>query len=583
MYGCSDDEYIRKESILGMKKVAFSESIVIESDIPIKSLLRMEIKQQLNDHGKLHFHVIIENDKQREFLDKYEVGGQVRIYDMRQDSNSFLFCGRVESIVCEQKADMMVADINAICYSADLDRGRRNRTFQSPNVTFEGLVDQIVKDSGANFMWQVADRKTGQPFIQQETDWEFLVRLASRFNRPIQGSMFSEYPVFYFGIREGRDRTRTFDEAKIMEYGFSSDYYHKGGYVSGKKHEEYHYLKVKHLESWEIGDTIQFERREYTVVDRVMRFDEAGEFYYVDTLGREGFLHRPTVYNEELVGLQLEGTVEHAENESVFVRFGGEDEVNYPWKWVPEVGNLCYIMPEGGSRVILTLPTHDEKDGIVTHVLRRNGSYPSENHQGLSTPHGKHLRLYPDQVAFEAEDSAIFSMIDDRGIQINSSKGISLNAQGPITLSGEQVFVQAPDRILMQTSESNIEMCKNFNFYAPGGVKNSTGAGGGEIEKQEKSNSGDKPRKEDPNHWQASYAALGAVTSGHSGPIDDDAIIRRYALGCVPKICGGHAVVTMSEIMAGTPVEETTFPEAILTLESYTFNGGYRLPIEEGD
>jgi len=55
-----------------MKKVECSESIMIESDIPIKSLLRMEIKQQLNDHGRLHFHVIIENDILNDYMENVQ-------------------------------------------------------------------------------------------------------------------------------------------------------------------------------------------------------------------------------------------------------------------------------------------------------------------------------------------------------------------------------------------------------------------------------------------------------------------------------------------------------------------------------
>ena len=564
-----------------MKKVEINEYLVIESDIPFKTLLNLEISQKLSDHGKLQMQVIIENNEQQGFLYSHDIGGQIKVYDMRQEINQFLFCGKIESIVCEQKADMLVAEIYALCYTVDLDRDKKNHIFQDPDAPFKELVNLIVKDSGAKFMWQVKDRNTDQPFIcHQETEWEYLIRLASRFNRPIQGSMFSEYPVFYFGIREGRDRTQTFDESKIMEYGFSSAYYNEGIYVSGKKHEEYCLFRIKHHESWEIGDTVLFQGRKFTVVDRVMRFDEAGEFYYIDTLGREGFLHRPAIYNEELIGVQLEGTIDQVEHESVFIRFDEDGQANYAWKWVPEVGNLCYIMPEDESRVILTLPTHDEKDGIATHVLRNNGSYPSENHRGLSTPHGKHLKLYPDQVTFEAEGVANISMFDNRGIQMNSSKGITLNAQGPITLSGEQIFVQAPDRILMQTSDSNIELCKNFNIYAPGGVSENNSGDVEGAEEKEKISSVDKAKK-DSNHWQASYAALGAVTSGHSGSIDDDAFIRLVALGSVPKLSKGHVVVSMSEVMSGKPVEETSFPEAITNIEAYSFDGGFYMIEEE--
>ena len=527
--------------------------------------------------------LIIENDKQQEFLEKHGTGTQVRVHDTRQNPNWFLFCGRIEAIVCEQESDFLIADVYAVSYSADLERGKRSRSFQNTNVTFKQVVKQVAEVSGANFIWEAPDRKTNQPFIQLESDWDFLVRLASRFNLPIQGSLFSEYPVFYFGVRDGRKRI--LDEAKIMEYGFSREYYSHGGYATGQAHKAYRFLKVRHLESWEVGDYVWFQKQKFTVVERLMRFDETGELFYVDMLGAEGLIYRPAVYNEELVGMQIEGTVVDVEHESVFIRFCFDDEDgNYPWKWVPEIGNIGYIMPEKGTRMMLTLSSADEKDGLATHVLRRNGTYPSENHRGLSTPHGKHIKLYPDLIAFETEESSI-SMIDEQGIQINSNKDITMNAQGSISISGEQIFVQAPDRILMQTSQSNIEMCKNFNIYAPSGVTNSgTGEDSGEIDDQEQLESTDKYRKEDLNHWQVSYAALGTVLNANSGfENEDDAFIRLFALGSVPRISGGHVIVSMSEVMKGIPIEETTFPEAITKMQAYTFDGGFYMPPEEGN
>jgi len=35
--------------------------------------------------------------------------------------------------------------------------------------------------------------------------------------------------------------------------------------------------------------------------------------------------------------------------------------------------------------------------------------------------------------------------------------------------------------------------------------------------------------------------------------------------------------------MAGTPVEETLFPEAIANMENYTLNGGFYIPKAGGD
>ena len=562
-----------------MKRIKCNEYIEIESDIPIKSLLTLEIKQQLNDHGRLHFRVIIENERQRDFLQKHDIGGQVNVLDTRQQPNPWLFIGKIQSITCKQKNELLIADVHVASFSTELDQETKRRSFQNPEAMFSQVVNQVAESSS----WQVTDRKTDQPFFQyEETDWNFLIRMASHFNCPIHTSLYAMASSFYFGIRKGR--RQTLNEANIMEFGFSQAYYTLDGYAAGHERGSYNYLKVRHLEAWEIGDFVQFKKRKFTVIERQMIFDKAGELYYVDTLGADGLLHRPTIYNETLTSMQLEGTIERVEHESVFIRFdfGMDDQLIHSWKWMPEVGNWAYIMPEEGSRVVLTFTTPDEKDGIATHILRDSGTYESEYHRGLSNPYRKHLRLYPDLISLQGgkESIAGVSVANEGNIRIvDQVGGIRLNAKGVITFSGEQIFIQAPNQILMQTNESNIELCKNFNFYAPGGVM-TTSTGGGEVEEPKAAKGADKSKskKEDPNHWQSSYAALGAVSSTNLHALGDDPIIRLRALGSVPKISDGDAVASMSQVMAGKPVEETVFPQAISNLGAYTLNGGYRIP-----
>ena len=578
-----------------MVKVICSDRVMVESNLPIRSLLKLEINHQLNDHGKLYFQVMIQNEEQETFLKKNYQEEPVIIYDLSKDPPRLLFCGKIKGVSYKMENEVLLADIHVISYTIDLGTAKKNRSFQNPDVTFQQVVNQITESSYANCLWKVDNRKTGRPFIQyQESDWRFLARLASHLNRPLQASFTSNQPDFYFGVRNGKKQV--LNEANILEFGFDGDRYLNVGYAARHSREEYRYLKVRHLMSWEIGDYVHFGGRQFTVYERNIRFED-GELLFFDTLGTRGMLYYPTIYNQAFRGLQLQGTIADVEHESVYIQFNFdvEESADFPWEWVSEVGNHCYIMPEIGSRVVLSLTSADESEAIATHIMRRNGTYPSENHRGFSTIHDKQLGLYSDQILLHGKDNEVaISMIDERGINFNAIKGVELNAQGDITFRGEQIFVQAPQRILMQTSESNIEMCKNFNIYAPQGVSNNGTDEGGieaevlkneveitaeEAQKQQKSFKVKK--KEDPAHWQVSFAALGSISSTNMNALSDDTIIRLYTLGSVSKLCGGHVIASMSEVMAGKSVEETSFPEAITNMKAYTFNGGFYIPIEE--
>ena len=555
-----------------MKQIVCNDSLMIESDLPIESLLSMEIKQQLNDHGRLSFHIMIKNDKQADFRKKNYLEEQVSIFDIRGASPDCLFCGKIKRVNCEQKNSVMFASIEAVSYTVDLESERRRRSFQNVELTFEQVAHQVIKNTEAGFIWHLEDRKIGRPFIQfDETAWDFLLRLSSHFNCPLQTIMTLEKPRFCFGIHTGH--LQVLDEAKVLEFGVSDAYYFKGGFASGHAKEMYGYLKVKHLASWEMGDYVFFEGNKYTVVERLIKLDQ-GELVFIDTLGASGLMYRPTIYNQALSGVQLQGRIEATQNESVFIAFDfdAEKQATYPWDWRPEIGNSCYIIPEVGSRAIVTCADDDEQNAIATHLLRHNGAYPSVEHHGILTIHDKLLGLYPDRLLLRGKDDNVrLGLTDVRGILMKGAN-VTLDAVGAIAISGNEVFVQAPERILMWTNKSSIEVCKNFNFFAPNGVSSNT-SGSSDVEMPR--DGGNTSEKTDLNHWQASFAALGSVPNGNVGNGDDHDFIRLIALGSVPKISDGHLIVSMSEVMKGIPVEETTFPDAIAGMESYTFNGGF--------
>jgi len=44
------------------------------------------------------------------------------------------------------------------------------------------------------------------------------------------------------------------DESRIIKFEFSDKYHNDSGYRLGHKRYDYFYIKVKHIESWVIGD-----------------------------------------------------------------------------------------------------------------------------------------------------------------------------------------------------------------------------------------------------------------------------------------------------------------------------------------
>ena len=169
---------------------------------------------------------------------------------------------------------------------------------------------------------------------------------------------------------------------------------------------------------------------------------------------------------------------------------------------------------------------------------------------------------------------ASFSIFDERGIRMNGNNGIVLNAKGPININGEQVFIQAPDRVLMQTSQSNIEIAKNFNIFSPNGTRTTS-----TFPHQGKKKNRQVKSREDQNHWQLAYSALGAIPEANLAQLNQNSIIDFASKGAVPKIAKGQAIVAMNEVMSGKRVEGTSHPKVFSSLgDNFSMKGGLRVP-----
>lgn len=70
-----------------------------------------------------------------------------------------------------------------------MDIKRKSRSFQDAALTYREITEKIVKEYGADLIWNVSDRQLERPFIQyQETDYQFIKRIASH----LKGGIIAE-------------------------------------------------------------------------------------------------------------------------------------------------------------------------------------------------------------------------------------------------------------------------------------------------------------------------------------------------------------------------------------------------------
>lgn len=556
------------------------EEWMIKTEIPFLSLLELEIIHKANAHGTVEMKILLARKDEEEFLYTDWSGTKLQIWKKGKEE-SLLFIGIMEELIFHRERGTWMGEIKGMGGTVSLDREKKKRSFQKKEATYGQVIREILKEYGkASFRWEKGEDKViGKPYIQyKETDWEFLNRLCSNENQSLIPDIRREKPQFSIGMEQGMERETR--EMEIMEKGFDSIYYENGFYESPLKRENAFYMKVKTKENWEIGDYIFHGGRKYFLYKKRGRFQK-GEMLFDYYLGTKKGLFRKKQYNPSLAGLSLEGTIKGIKEERIYIHLDMDEEerADYPWIWAPETNNVCYCMPEKETKAALYFPTKEEGDAIgVLAVVKNKDIYKSNEERELRTESRKTIGLYPEKLFLEGRDGKVnISLEDKKGVFFQSQGSIFMEAEGKLLIKGESIHMDALVEVVAKTKEANIEICRDFNFYAPKGIRTI-----GEGKEEEKERILDREEGEEGiEHWQLAYGAMGGVpvldpmeTKGEEG------MAVLLAMGSVPQTAKGSAVVALSQAMEGKREKDCTFPNAFRSMEIYTVRGGRPLPEE---
>lgn len=561
-----------------------SEQLLIKTDIPFLSLEKMEICHDINKHATAKISVMAKEENQREILSRDWSDTPVTV--LKKEENFPLFSGKIEKLVCHKENRLLTVQIWGIGETAKLDREKKKQSFQNIEMTYQQVVEKVIENyQQAEVIWNIRDDKSiDAPLIQyDETDWEFLMRICSHFHGIIVPELLSGKTDFHFGIYTGQEKSGS--EIEILGTGFHNVYYRNGCYENGMSRVQTLYLEIKSKENWRMGDFYSYEGRKYQVYSRRILF-EKGELFFIYKLGMGGMFYSPKRYNNALAGARLEGIIRKTEEESVYIQLDIDEQerADFPWIWTPETNNLSYCMPETGTKAVLYLPTRDEKDGrviLATVHNTGNGRYTDVQKREFTTLYHKRIGLYPDKLFAEGADGKVsIYMEDDSGVRIKSHEGISFLAGGEIVMGGKNIKASTPIGLACKTAKSNIEICRDINLYAPGGVK--TVGTETSVKKGKESAGGKTAGKQEAECWHAAFSALAAIPGADLGKIEgQSSMIELFTFGMIPKIAGAASVIALSEVMDGQKESECSFPNVFCSMNNYTVKGGYALPVEE--
>lgn len=441
----------------------------------IQRIEQFRIVQSMNDHASLFLSGIIDEKYKDDYVKEMAEGKVIEIYTEEDSTRLTLFKGMLKSECVKFVQGVYYLELEGISFSFLLDIKKKNRSFQDTTLTYYELVKGIVKLYTDGDVQDTASGGAGigQLLVQyEETDWQFIKRLASHFHKGIIPMITYDGPKIVFGTKAGKNI------GKIEDFNY---------YVS-KNIEKY--LKLKndklpelnqtdvmtyHVETtkvYDIGDEVIYQEQKLFIRKKECEMINSTVYFRYELTSLQGFLQEE-VYNENLVGVSIQGTVIDRVSDRVKVKLAIDDnqvkenawEFPYTTIYSAEGNTGWYCMPEIGDTVNIYFPEKEEQYAVGMNSIRVNTTEEDKvsnpDVKYFRTADGKELKFTEEEICITCCDGKDAKSKKEIYIKLNHSDGIEIVSTEPINfISGKDISLQADNNIKILASDEIQLSCK---------------------------------------------------------------------------------------------------------------------------
>lgn len=427
--------------------IAFGE---FEVTFPIDDILALNLTRKAGEHSRFFVKGIASKEATEETMERLNGNQTISLFVKDgAGATKTRFSGPVINCGVRRRGEVYEMEAEAAGYTFLLDTERKKRSFQNADMTHEALTRAIADTyDDADFIMNCEDMPLKDMYIQyDETDWEFLKRIAGNLSSKLIPADGHDGARFFIGLREG-GTPKELDGSELMikkDIGsFLKD--NKNGLPSREEHGVVSF--IIHTDKWlDLGDPVKVNGNILYVYSAESEL-EGSLLLHTYTLRDANGFSEPKILNKNLAGISLFGTVTDILKDEISAALDIDKENKhcgsrlFPYSTVyssPD-GSGFYFMPEKGDRISLYLPSASESDAYA----RSSADMPSRNpekrinpdNKEIYTKYGKQIRLTPSSAEIRSGDGLRICLYDNKGVEVHSAKNIFLNAGGNIALSG---------------------------------------------------------------------------------------------------------------------------------------------------
>lgn len=442
------------------------------------SILKYDEVQEMNQHGAVKISGLIQYDRREEYTRTAMKETWVKVLGFDENgSEKLLFNGILTDFHIRTEGRSCILYMTLYSGSRMMDYDKHTRSFQKDGYTYKQIAECCNEGYPEAGMIMTEGRDEEVPgFVMQyeETDWEFLKRMAGCLNTVLVPSCQVSGEKYFFGIPNKKADGNLDTDSYVLHQG--EEVYLSGSADGAKisRKENVSYI-VDSRELYSLGDQIAFNSETLFIckIERTNKGEELCHKYY---LKRKQGLRVPRIYNRKLTGLSLLGRIEAVEEEQVKITLEEDENTESGNRWFAystvyssSDGAGWYCMPEIGDSVRLYFPTEDEKEAYVSSAFHENrgGGIRTDPSQKIwRNKEGKEIRLTPDKILITNNKGMSVELSDQSGIKIHSNASVTIDAENDISISSSNSNLElaASNRITLTQGDSQLELSDGIHL-----------------------------------------------------------------------------------------------------------------------
>lgn len=460
------------------------KDIKVEVPYPIHKVTKIQVHKTLNEHAKAVMEAILEETATDETIMGSSMQDKVKITCQYEDqAEKLLFCGVVTDIEFRNINQNKYIKIEAMSHSILLDIQKKSRSFQNKANTYENIFKKITRQEYSGDYLDVLTKGATQnkSIIQyEETDWEFIKRLASHFNGVIVPEATAQLPKVWIGLPNGEtyeEEEKYYTIKKDIETFAAIDQN-----VTKQSVVNYVSYELESKQLYNLGDKVNYKQVPFGVKEQLFKLEKDLVTMSYKLQKPEGLKQR-TIYNEKLRGVSLDGKVLKVEKDTLKLHLTIDQDqkeseayaYQYNTPYTTEGTTGWYVMPQVGDSAKLYIPDDDETAAYVRSINRNDGDTnaltQSPPTKYLGTVNHKQIKMDVTELKMTAKDNKegkmFMSMEEKGGISFQSDKNIDITSQSSITFTANTINVSDKEEIKKEVFLSTAKLHGKTEFKSP--------------------------------------------------------------------------------------------------------------------